>query len=57
VARVTSCAFGAPDLDTLYITSARAGLTDEQLAAQPLAGCLFKVRPGVRGVPAFAYQG
>ena len=57
VARVTSCAFGAPDLDTLYITSARAGLTDEQLAAQPLAGGLFKVKPGVRGVPAFAYQG
>jgi sugar lactone lactonase YvrE len=57
VARVTSCAFGAPDLDTLYITSARAGLTDEQRAAQPLAGCLFKVKPGVRGVPAFAYQG
>jgi len=57
VARVTSCAFGAPDLDTLYITSARAGLTDEQRAAQPLAGCLFKVKPGMRGMPAFAYQG
>jgi sugar lactone lactonase YvrE len=57
VARVTSCAFGAPDLDTLYITSARAGLTDEQRAAQPLAGCLFRVKPGVRGVSAFAYQG
>jgi sugar lactone lactonase YvrE len=57
VARVTSCAFGGPDLDTLYITSARAGLTDEQRAAQPLAGCLFKVKPGVPGMPAFAYQG
>jgi sugar lactone lactonase YvrE len=57
VARVTSCAFGGPDLGTLYITSARAGLTEEQLAKQPLAGCLFKVKPGVCGVPVFAYQG
>ena len=57
VARVTSCAFGGPDLDTLFITSARQDFTAEQLAAQPLAGCLFKVRPGVRGLPAFAFRG
>jgi sugar lactone lactonase YvrE len=57
VARVTSCAFGGPDLDTLYLTSARAGLTDEQRAAQPLAGGLFQVKPGVCGVRASAYQG
>ena len=57
VARVTSCAFGGPDLATLYITSASAGLTREQLAAQPLAGGLFKVKPGVKGVRAFAYRG
>ncbi|MDD2764500.1 MAG: SMP-30/gluconolactonase/LRE family protein [Opitutaceae bacterium] len=57
VTRVTSCAFGGPDLDTLYITSARNGLTEKQLAAQPLAGGLFKIRPGVCGVPAPAYQG
>jgi sugar lactone lactonase YvrE len=57
VARVTSCAFGGPDFDTLYLTSARTGLTDEQLAAQPLAGGLFQVKPGVCGVRASAYQG
>lgn len=57
VARVTSCAFGDADLGTLYVTSARDGLTDEQVAAQPLAGGLFKVRPGVRGISAFAYAG
>ncbi|MFA5057107.1 MAG: SMP-30/gluconolactonase/LRE family protein [Opitutaceae bacterium] len=57
VTLVTSCAFGGPDLDTLYITSARHGLTDQQLAAQPLAGGLFKIKPGVCGVPAPAYQG
>jgi sugar lactone lactonase YvrE len=57
VARVTSCAFGGPDLGTLFLTSARQGLTAEQLAAQPLAGCVFKVRPGVTGLPAFAFRG
>ncbi len=57
VGRVTSCAFGGPDLDTLYLTSARNGLFDAQLALQPLAGGLFKVKPGVGGVRAPAFQG
>ncbi len=57
VARVTSCAFGGPELDTLFITSARENFSKEQMAAQPLAGCLFRVKPGTRGVPAFAFQG
>ncbi len=57
VDRVTSCAFGGPELDTLFITSAREGLTDAQLAAQPLAGGLFQTSPGVRGLPAPAYRG
>ena len=56
VSRVTSCAFGGPDLDTLYITSAREGLTPAQLAGEPLAGGLFRVMPGVRGVPADSYR-
>jgi sugar lactone lactonase YvrE len=57
VARVTSCAFGGPELDTLYLTSARHNLSEEQRAAQPLAGSLFHVKPGTRGVPAFAFRG
>jgi sugar lactone lactonase YvrE len=57
VTRVTSCAFGGPELDILYLTSAREGLTEAQLAAQPLAGGLFRARPGVRGLPAPAYRG
>ncbi len=51
VEQPTSCAFGGPDLDTLYITSARIGLDSESLAEQPLAGGLFAFRPGVRGAP------
>ncbi|MBE8721987.1 SMP-30/gluconolactonase/LRE family protein [Sphingobacterium pedocola] len=41
VSRPTSCAFGGKDLDVLYITSARAGLSADQLAQQPLSGALF----------------
>jgi sugar lactone lactonase YvrE len=47
---VTSCAFGGPDLDELYITTARVGLDAERRKAQPLAGCLFRARVPYRGV-------
>jgi len=57
VARVTSCAFGGPRFEQLYITTARTGLTDEELAAQPQAGALFVATPGVRGLPADEYGG
>jgi sugar lactone lactonase YvrE len=57
VARVTSCAFGGADLDELYVTTAWSGLSETQRAAQPLAGGLFVVRPGVRGQPPTPYAG
>lgn len=40
---ITNCAFGGPQLQTLFITSARTGLDADQLQAQPLAGSLFCV--------------
>lgn len=46
---VTSCAFGGTDLSTLFITTARGGLTDEQLQANPHAGALFALAVGVAG--------
>ncbi|MES2943440.1 MAG: SMP-30/gluconolactonase/LRE family protein, partial [Pseudomonadota bacterium] len=49
---VTNCAFGGPDLRTLFITSARSGLTPEQLEAEPLAGGLFAVTVDSPGVAA-----
>lgn len=55
VSRPTSCAFGGPDLTTLYITSARIGLSDAALDRQPMAGSLFAIdvdTPG-RPVPEF----
>ncbi|MBF9236883.1 SMP-30/gluconolactonase/LRE family protein [Hymenobacter sp. BT683] len=51
----SACAFGGPDLRTLYITTARHGLTPEQLAKFPLSGNLFALEPGVSGVPACFY--
>lgn len=40
-ARVTKLAFGGPALRTAFVTTARVGLDDAALAAQPLAGSLF----------------
>ena len=57
VARPTSCAFGGPDLDQLFITSARVGLDAEALAAQPHAGALFMARPGVAGIEERPFAG
>jgi sugar lactone lactonase YvrE len=53
----TSCAFGGPDLATLYVTSAREGLTDAALGRQAAAGGLFAFAPGVRGQPIPTFEG
>jgi sugar lactone lactonase YvrE len=53
----TKCAFGGPDLDVLYITSASIALSPQQRAANPRAGDLFHCRPGVKGRPATAFAG
>lgn len=55
VSQPTSCAFGGPDLDELYVTSAWNGLSKSERHVQPLAGALFRIRPGICGVPTFVY--
>lgn len=57
VSQPTSCAFGGTDLKTLYITSASQGLSPDKRAAQPLAGALFAIEPGVSGCPLPLFQG
>ena len=54
--QVTCCAFGGPALDTLFITTATQNLGAEARAKEPLAGGLFAVDVGVKGVaePRFA---
>jgi sugar lactone lactonase YvrE len=56
-AHVTSCAFGGRDLSSLFITTAREGLSPAQLKDQPLAGSIFVASPGVSGVASTAYRG
>lgn len=51
VSRPTCPAFGGNDLKTLYITSARDGLSAEELAQQPHAGGVFAIRVDVPGMP------
>jgi D-xylonolactonase len=57
VQRPTSCAFGGEEYGQLFITSARRGLSEEQMATQPNAGGLFMTVPGVKGVPEAAFAG
>ncbi len=44
--------FGGADLKTLYITTARQNRPADELAAQPLAGCVLSMRVEVPGLPA-----
>lgn len=53
--QVTSCVFGGKNRDELYITSARAGMNEEQLEKYPHAGGVFRVKVGVKGAPTFKY--
>ncbi len=52
VSRVTSCVFAGDNLDRLFVTSASIGAEKE-----PMAGALFEVDPGVRGLPSFTFAG
>lgn len=49
----TSCAFGGPELDELYITSAYVEIRDlaDRRAMQPQAGDVFRLKTHVRGLP------
>ena len=55
---VTSCCFGGPDFDILFITTASFKLTPAQRAKQPLAGGLFAAHlPGAGGCAAARFAG
>lgn len=57
VGQPSSCAFGGPRLDRLYVTSARESLTEEQLQMQPSAGGLFMLEAGVQGLAERPFAG
>jgi sugar lactone lactonase YvrE len=51
VSNITKIALGGPDGRTGFATTARMGLDAAGLAAEPLAGDLFKFRVDIPGVP------
>jgi sugar lactone lactonase YvrE len=53
----TCCAFGGRNLDVLYVTTSRFNRSERQLADQPLAGGLFALDVGVRGLPEARFRG
>ena len=57
VSRTSACAFGGPNLDTLFITTAKKDITPDELEKEPLAGCVFKTNPGVCGQPPVSFAG
>ncbi len=58
VEKVTSCTFGGENYTDLYITSAKVGLTDQELQQQPLAGSLFVIPfCGFKGIAPIEFQG
>jgi sugar lactone lactonase YvrE len=54
VTHTSAAAFGGPELGTLYITSSRQHLPED---AEPQAGAVFAVQPGVRGAALHQYAG
>lgn len=54
---VTCPAFGGPDLDVLYFTTAQKGRAEADASPEPGAGNLFAAEVGVRGLPGFAFAG
>ena len=57
VSRGTSVMFGGPDLSTLYVTTMRTTLDEQQLSEEPLAGSLLAITPGVRGIAETPFAG
>ena len=57
VSKPTSCAFGGPNLDRLYVSSASIGIDETALAMQPNAGGLFMITRGVQGIAEVPFAG
>ena len=57
VQNITSCTFGGKDLKTLFITTARYGISQEQMKQQPLSGGLFAINLNIQGIPDNSFSG
>ncbi len=58
---MSCCCFGGPDLERLYITTAREDMPCADYAKEPLAGAIFVADVGeafgVRGLPEQRFTG
>lgn len=57
VPQATSCTFGGPGFNELYITTAREHMSEEEVNRWPLSGSLFKVTLPFAGRPADRFAG
>ncbi|KQV12266.1 hypothetical protein ASC97_14015 [Rhizobium sp. Root1203] len=57
IPRPTSCVFGGPNMQTLFVTSARIRLSAAQLADAPLSGSVFAIETGIKGLPDAMFGG
>jgi sugar lactone lactonase YvrE len=56
IAKITSCCFGGPKLNELYVTTACMGVKPDD-DAQRDAGSVFRIPMDVSGAPSFRYAG
>lgn len=54
--RPTGLCFGGPDLRTMFLTTARAGLERSELSSHPDSGALFALRVNTPGLPITPYE-
>lgn len=57
VSRPTSCTFGGPGYDRLYVTTATRALSAEQRRAEPMAGRVLVLDVGAKGLPPASFAG
>jgi sugar lactone lactonase YvrE len=54
---ISACIFGGKNLTDLYITSARKGMSSDQLTAYPFSGGLFRLQTNIQGMPTYKFAG
>jgi len=52
---ISSCGFGGRNMNELYVTSAREGMSEVDLKKFPFSGGLFKVTTRSEGIPTFTF--
>lgn len=57
VENITSCTFGGKNLQTLFITTARWGMSQNEILMNPEAGGLFSIDLDVKGMPDNTFKG